>query len=146
MDHTHTNAVVKLARQSLFFLCRLNRFGMGSRILCNFYQYTIENILAAAIIAWNGSSSEQECNAIHRVVRAAEHIIRSKVSTIQDVSTQRTSRKTLSIIRDPSHKLFTLLPSNRRYQGIQTRNQRGFLSSSYQDAELHHYLGYQIGH
>jgi len=33
----HTNTITKTARQRLFFLHRLRRFNMDSRILCNFY-------------------------------------------------------------------------------------------------------------
>ena len=37
----HTDAITKTARQRLFFLRRLRRFNMDSRILCNFHRCTI---------------------------------------------------------------------------------------------------------
>jgi hypothetical protein len=39
----HTKTVVKRARQSLFPIRRLKRFGMGSQILKKFYSCTIES-------------------------------------------------------------------------------------------------------
>ena len=41
----HHNAITKMTRQWLLFLCRLRRFNMDTRILCNFYRCTIESIL-----------------------------------------------------------------------------------------------------
>ncbi|KAK5888208.1 hypothetical protein CesoFtcFv8_016729 [Champsocephalus esox] len=41
----HTTTITKKARQRLFFLRRLRRFNMDSRILCNFYRCSIERIL-----------------------------------------------------------------------------------------------------
>ena len=47
----HTKKVVKKARQSLFPLRRLKRFGMGPQILKKFYSCTIESILTCSINA-----------------------------------------------------------------------------------------------
>ncbi|KAI3375596.1 hypothetical protein L3Q82_003905 [Scortum barcoo] len=41
----HTDFITKSARQRLFFLRRLRRLNMDSRILCSFYRCTIESIL-----------------------------------------------------------------------------------------------------
>ena len=43
----HTKTVVKRARQSLFPLRKLKRFGMGPKILNRFYSCNIESILTA---------------------------------------------------------------------------------------------------
>ena len=48
----HTKTVVKRARQSLFPLGKLKRFGMGSEILKRFYSCNIESILTGCITAW----------------------------------------------------------------------------------------------
>ena len=41
----HTKTVVKRARQNLFLLRRLKRFGMGPQILKRFYSCTIESMV-----------------------------------------------------------------------------------------------------
>ena len=43
-----TKTVVKRARQLLFPLGRLNRFGMGPQLLKKFYSYTIKSMVAKA--------------------------------------------------------------------------------------------------
>ena len=45
----HTKIVVKRARQSLFLLRKLKRFGMGPEILKRFYSCNIESILVASL-------------------------------------------------------------------------------------------------
>ena len=49
--HTHTNTVVKRARQCLFPLRRLKRLGMGPQILKTFYSCTPESIFTGCITA-----------------------------------------------------------------------------------------------
>jgi hypothetical protein len=47
----HTKTDMKMARQNLFPVRRLKRFGMGPQILKKFYSGTIESILTACITA-----------------------------------------------------------------------------------------------
>ena len=48
----HTKTVMKRARQNLFSLRRLKRFGMVPQILKRFYSCTIKSILTGCITAW----------------------------------------------------------------------------------------------
>ena len=48
----HTKTVVKRARQSLFPLRKLKRFGMGPEILKRFYSCTIERIWLHDCLVW----------------------------------------------------------------------------------------------
>jgi hypothetical protein len=64
----HTKTVVKRARQNLFPLRKLKRFGMGPQILKRFYSCTIENILTSYITAWYANCSASDRKALQRVV------------------------------------------------------------------------------
>ncbi|KAI4889951.1 hypothetical protein NFI96_007815, partial [Prochilodus magdalenae] len=113
----HTNKVVRSARQRLFFLRRLRKFGLPPDILTNFYRCTIESILTACITVCYGSCSAYDRKALKRVVRTAESIIGSKLSDLQDIYRSHCLRKIQKIRLDCSHSahdLFTLLPSGRR--------------------------------
>ncbi|KAI4895212.1 hypothetical protein NFI96_018500 [Prochilodus magdalenae] len=113
----HTNKVVRSARQHLFFLRRLRKFGLPPDILTNFYRCTIESILTACITVWYGSCTAYDRRALKRVVRTAESIIGSKLPDLQDIYQSRCLRKIQKIRLDcshPAHDLFTLLPSDRR--------------------------------
>ena len=84
----HTKAVVKTARQNLFPLRRLKRFGMGHRILKRFYSCTIEIILTDCITAWYGNCSVSDRKARQRVVQMAQYITGAKLPAIQDLYTR----------------------------------------------------------
>jgi hypothetical protein len=85
----HTDAITKTARQWHFFLRRLRRFNMDSRILCNFYRCTIESTLTGCITAWYGSCSALNRKKLQRVVKAAHHITRTELPSMEDLYTQR---------------------------------------------------------
>ncbi|KAI3372706.1 hypothetical protein L3Q82_023169 [Scortum barcoo] len=68
----HTDFITKSAQQRLFFLCRLQRLNMDSRILCSFYRCTIERILTGCITAWYSSCTALNRKALQRVVKAAQ--------------------------------------------------------------------------
>ncbi|KAI3354599.1 hypothetical protein L3Q82_019103 [Scortum barcoo] len=113
----HTDFITKSARQRLFFLRRLRRLNMDSRLLCRFYRCTIERILTGCITAWYSSCTALNRKALQRVVKAAQHITRTELPSMEDLYTQRCRKKATKIIKDPSHpsyKLFCLLPSGRR--------------------------------
>uniref|UniRef100_A0A669BHJ9 Reverse transcriptase domain-containing protein n=1 Tax=Oreochromis niloticus TaxID=8128 RepID=A0A669BHJ9_ORENI len=123
----HINKTVKKAQQRLFFLRRLKRFGMSPRILRTFYRCAIESILTGCITTWYGNSTAYNRKALQRVVRCAERIIGGELPSLQDIYRKRCLRKAGRIIKDsshPSHKLFRLLPSGRRFCSIRSRTSR----------------------
>lgn len=90
---THTDAVLKKARQRLFFLRRLRKFGMRPSILRSFYICTIESILTGCITAWFGNRTAGNRKARKRPVRTASHIVGGEHPSLQDIYTRRCIRK-----------------------------------------------------
>jgi hypothetical protein len=84
---------VKRARQNIFLLRRLKRFGMGPQILKMFYSCTLENILAGCITAWYGNCSASYHKALQRVVRTAQYITGAKLPAIQQIYSSRVRGK-----------------------------------------------------
>ena len=123
----HTKTVMKRARQSLFPLRRLKRFGMGPQILNRFYSCTIESILAGCITAWYGNCSASIRKALQRVVRTAHYITGAMLPAIHDLYTRRCQRKARKMVKDsshPSHRLFSLLLHGKRYRRARSRSKR----------------------
>ncbi|KAI3363529.1 hypothetical protein L3Q82_012135 [Scortum barcoo] len=83
--------------------CRLRRLNMDSRILFSFYRCTIERILTGCITAWYSSCTALNRKALQRVVKAAQHITRTELPSMEDLYTQRCRKKATKIIKDPSH-------------------------------------------
>ena len=77
----HTKTVVKRARQSLFPLRNIKRFGMGPEILKRFYSCNIESILTGCITAWYGNCLASDRKALQRVLCTAQYITGAKSRT-----------------------------------------------------------------
>ena len=70
--NTNSNEILKKARQRLFFLRKLNSFGVRKCILVNFYRAIIESILCSSIIVWFGRVSASDLRKLNSVVRSRE--------------------------------------------------------------------------
>jgi hypothetical protein len=92
----HNKTVVKRARQSLFPLRKLKRFGMGHEILKMFYSCN-----TGCITAWYRNCSASNRKALQKVVRTAQYITGAKLPAIQDLYIRRCQRKALKIVKVP---------------------------------------------
>ncbi|KAI3368508.1 hypothetical protein L3Q82_025517 [Scortum barcoo] len=92
---------------------------MDSRILCSFYRCTIESILTGCITAWYSSCTALNRKALQRVVKAAQHITRTELLSMEDLCHHYGSVKskhyidkdkrsiTFMLLRDSSHNTRT---------------------------------------
>uniref|UniRef100_A0A3B1J4C9 Reverse transcriptase domain-containing protein n=1 Tax=Astyanax mexicanus TaxID=7994 RepID=A0A3B1J4C9_ASTMX len=132
----NTSSTAKKAQQRLYFLRKLRKARLPPPILTLFYRGTIKSILSSCITAWFGTCTVSDRKTLQRIVRTAERIIGVSLPSITDIYTTRSIRKATSIVNDPthpSHKLFSLLPSGRRYRSIRSSTTR-FCNSSYPQA------------
>ncbi len=117
----------KAAQQHLHFLRRLKRASLPPPILTIFYRGTIESVLTSCITVWYGNCSAADRKTLQWTVNTAAKIIGAPLPSILDIFLARCSSKTNSIVKDPthpSHSLFQLLPSGRRYRSIRARSAR----------------------
>uniref|UniRef100_A0A3B1JXT7 Reverse transcriptase domain-containing protein n=1 Tax=Astyanax mexicanus TaxID=7994 RepID=A0A3B1JXT7_ASTMX len=132
----NTSSTAKKAQQHLYFLRKLRKARLPPPILTLFYRGTIESILSSCITAWFGTCTVSDPKTLQRIVRTAERIIGVSLPSITDIYTTRSIRKATSIVNDPthpSHELFSLLPSGRRYRSIRSSTTR-FCNSFYPQA------------
>ncbi|KAI5102638.1 gastrula zinc finger protein XlCGF28.1-like, partial [Silurus meridionalis] len=119
----NTCSITKKAQQHLYFLRRLRKANLPPLILIMFYRGTIESILSSCITAWFGNCTVLDRKTLQRIVRTAEKIIGVSLPSIMDIYTTHCIHKANSIVVDPthpSHTLFTLLPSGKRFRSIRT--------------------------
>ncbi len=124
---TNTMSLSKKAQQRLHFLRRLKRASLPPPILTTFYRGTIESVLTSCITVWYGNCSAADRKTLQWTVNTAAKIIGAPLPSILDIFLARCSSKTNSIVKDPthpSHSLFQLLPSGRRYRSIRARSAR----------------------
>ncbi len=122
---TNTMSVSKKAQQRLHFLRRLKRASLPPPILTTFYRGTIESVLTSCITVWYGNCCAADRKTLQRTVNTAAKIIGAPLPSILDIFLTRCSSKAKSIVKDPthpSHSLFELLPSGRRYRSIRARS------------------------
>ncbi len=111
-------SISKKAQQRLDFLCWLKRASLPPPILTTFYRGTIEIVLTSCITVWYGNCSAADRKTLQWTVNTAAKIIGAPLPSILDIFLARCSSKANSIVKDPthpSHSLFQLLPSARRY-------------------------------
>ncbi|KAL0165991.1 hypothetical protein M9458_037835 [Cirrhinus mrigala] len=124
---THIDSIVKKAQQRLYFLRQLKKFNLPQELLRQFYSAVIESVLCTSITVWFGSATKSDIRRLQRTVWTAERIIGAPLPTLQELYTSRVRKRAQKIILDPSHPshpLFELLPSGRRYRAPNIRTTR----------------------
>ncbi len=124
---TNTTSLSKKAQQRLPFLRRLKRASLPPPILTTFYSGTIDSTLKSCITVWYGNCSAADHKTLQQTVNTAAKIIGAPLPSTLDIFLARCSSKATSIVKDPthpSHSLFQLLPSGRRFQSIRARSAR----------------------
>ncbi len=118
---TNTMSLSKKAQQHLHFLPQVKRASLPPPILTTFYRGTIESMLTSCITVWYGNCSVADCKTLQHTVNKAEKIIGAPLPSILDIFLIQYSSKANSIVKEPthpSHSLFQLLPSGRRFRSI----------------------------
>ncbi|KAK3532003.1 hypothetical protein QTP86_003229 [Hemibagrus guttatus] len=117
----NTSSISKKAQQRLYFLRSLRKAHLPPPILTMFYRGTIVSVLSSCITVWFGNCTVSDRKTLQRIVKTAEKIIGVSLPSIMDMYTTRCIRKANNIVDDPthpSHTLFTLMPSGKRYRSI----------------------------
>ena len=73
--------------KGLTWLRRLRKFQLSHQILNHVY-YIIDSILMGNITAWYANSTEQDRNALQRVVYLADHTIGSAILCLKNIYTR----------------------------------------------------------
>ncbi len=123
----HIQTQVKKARQRLYHLRQLRKFRVPPTILKTFYSGAIKSVLTQCISVWYGNVSNQDCKALQRVVRLAEHISGSALPSLQDIYLKRCKSRAAKIIKDSNHpgnSLFFLLPSGKCFRSMMAKTER----------------------
>uniref|UniRef100_A0A9J8BUX2 Alkylated DNA repair protein AlkB homologue 8 N-terminal domain-containing protein n=1 Tax=Cyprinus carpio carpio TaxID=630221 RepID=A0A9J8BUX2_CYPCA len=111
----------------LYFLRILKRVHLNPRIPVEFYRCTTESILTKCISVWYNNCSASDRKALQRVVKTAQRITGTQLTSIENIYNKRCLGRARNIIKDashPNHGLFTLLPSGRRYRSLRSRTSR----------------------
>ena len=115
----NTEAIVKKCQQRMFFLRKLNSFGVDKTILTLFYSSFIESVLTFSFICWYFNLSVKNRNNLQKIVSLCSKVIGEQQRDLTLFCERQTLRKAHSILADCEHVLypeFELLPSRRRFR------------------------------
>lgn len=88
----NSHQLLKKAHQRLYFLKRLSKFGMSTKIL--------SNVITNSITVWYGNCIAQDWKAVQRVIKTAQYIFGAAFTSLQDIYTTRVIRRAHNIIKD----------------------------------------------
>jgi hypothetical protein len=101
----------------------IHPFHASRNLLVLFYKAIIESIITSSFTVWYGSSDSRTKRKLERVVTKASNITGCDLPSIHSLYLERSLNRANKIIRDtshPSHDLFQLRPSGRRYRSLKT--------------------------
>ena len=133
--NTNCTAILKKARQRLYFLRQLKTYHVNTSVLTQFYRAIIESVLSYSITTWFDRATQSDLQKLSSVIRQAEKIIGERLPTLEDIYLQRLTKKTGQIMKDCFHlayKYFEFLPSGRRLRHF--KGSPRFLNSTYPQA------------
>ncbi len=89
----HIDSMVKKAQQRLYLLHQLRKFNLPQELLKKFYSAIIESVLCTSITVWFSSATKSDLRILQRVVRTAERIIGTTLSSLQELFTSRVIKR-----------------------------------------------------
>ena len=113
----NTQHIAKKSQQRLYFLRKLRKFGLSSKLLSNFYRCTVESLLCNSITVWFGNCKVQERKALQRVIKTAQYICGAAFPSLQDIYNTRvtnaafTPKRTESQFRAGARASSKLVPA-----------------------------------
>ncbi len=116
---TSIDSIVKKAQH--------RKLNLPQELLKQFYSAISESVLSTPITVWFSLATRSDLRRLRRVVRTAERIIGTNLSSLQELYSSRVSKRAGKITLDPSHpehSLFELLPSGRHCRALSTRTTR----------------------
>ena len=131
----NNQAVLKKARQRLFFLRTMKSAGFSCKVMHNFYKAIIESVLTYAIIVWGGSLAKKDKRKLDSFIRVASRLVGCDLPSTDNIYLQRLLDRAKRVVEDqshPSNKYLVPLPSGRRYRSF--KGSTRFLNSTFPEA------------
>ena len=113
----NTKCKIGKLQQRLFFLRKLNSFGIQSTILEMFYTTIIQSVLSFSLICVFGSMRSRDKDAFLEVVKQARRITGTQLQSPEALYTAQVCTKVDLILSDPSHPLHSKFLMSRKGGG-----------------------------
>ena len=106
-------ALLGRGHKRLYFLRKLNSFGVGPRLLELFYRATVESVLTFNSLCFFGSITERDRARLSKITKTASRLIGRPVNDLNDLFEGKVVRRLAAIQIDPTHPLWSSLVAQR---------------------------------
>ena len=103
LDKNTSCTTSKLRHQRLYFLRKLNSFGVDNTILELFYRTILQSVLSFSLICVYGNMLSRDKQSFLRVVKQARKITRVELQSPEALYHDQVCTKVNMILSDPSH-------------------------------------------
>ena len=123
----NTDAVYKKVQSRMYYVRRLRKLNVDSRIMELFYSSIVQSVLSFSIACWFGNSKNEQHNKLSRAIKQCSKIGINDALTLHELYVKGVMQRCSIIQNDASHPLnhkYRLLRSGRRLSSISCRTAR----------------------
>ena len=102
-------SLIKKGNQRLYFLRKLNSFGVSPRLLSLFYKATVEPVLTFNDLCLFSALKEHDKARLSKITKRSDKLIDSPVMDLQTLFESRSIKRLGAIQRDPTHPLCDII-------------------------------------
>ena len=114
----HAENVMSKVNQRMYFVRKLNSFGIDSVLVSLFYRAAVQSLFSFCIIAWGGNLARKESERFDRVARRVSRMTAICQESFVEFFEKITSRKIESILKDSKHPFFSSISFSTRSNRI----------------------------
>ena len=128
----NSKAVQSKVNQRVYFMYNVAKFNIDSKILSLFYESCIVSVITFCITAWGGNMREKQKSIMNSSIKRCNKLLKNDdFGDIDQLLFCATQKKFLSILKDQSHPLYSLIHfsvRSKRIIHVKTRTCRHYNS------------------
>ena len=111
----------------MFFVRKLWKMNVSSKIMDLFYSSVVQSVFSFAVCCWYGNSTVESKSKIARIIKKCSRLNINNIKPLLEIYKRAVVQRCNVIIKDPSHPLhscYDMLPSGNRWRSVQSRTSR----------------------
>ena len=114
----HAQNVMSKVNQRMYFVRKLNSFGVDSILVSLFYSAVVQSLMSFCVIAWGGNLASKYVSQFDRVAKRVSRMTDIKQSCLTEIFEKCCLRKIESIMKENNHPLMQFITFSKRSNRI----------------------------
>ena len=110
----HANNVLSKVNQRMYFVRKLNSFGLNDILISLFYRAAVQSLMSFCIIVWGGNLASREISKFDRIAKRVTKITNIKQDNFLETFNKFCLKKLEFILKDKDHLLFSSIQFSKR--------------------------------